>query len=445
MIAGTICVFAKPPVPGQAKTRLIPALGSGGAAELARAFLLDTCAPLRCRSDANAVLASTGPLDDTLLSQLAMPCWPQGDGDLGARIERVLQRALIDAPWAIAIGGDSPGRPTTLTDDAIAALHEGVDAVLGPSDDGGFYLLGLRRCPPGLLAGLPWSTPQTAAATLARLESAGLRTRVLAPWFDVDEPTDLERLDRLIANGEIVAPATAGVRRALRVSVVMPVLDEAQRLGAALDHLVALPGVAEVIVVDGGSRDTTEEIARERAVVFHAAPRGRARQQNAGAAEATGDVLLFVHADTTLPVDAISHVRRSLADPAACAGAFRTRHVVDPVGTTGTPWYAAAMRLADVRSRYTGLPYGDQAIFARTTAFRAVGGFPDQPLMEDLELSKRLRRYGRIATVPATVDVSARRFVASPVLMTLAVNVMPLLYRLGVSPDTLATWYRDIR
>lgn len=450
MTAGVICVFAKPPRPGLAKTRLAPMLGAGGAAELARAFLLDTCAPLRARRDARVVLATTGPFDAALDAQLGLPCWPQGEGDLGARLERVLQRALTGAPWAIALGGDSPGRPPGLTDDAIAALADPeVDAVLGPSDDGGFYLLGLRRCPPGLLAELPWSSATTGAATLARLASAGLRTRVLGPWFDVDEPADLQRLDELIAQGAIAAPATAEVRRAPRVSVVMPVLDEARRLGAALDHLLELPGVAELIVVDGGSQDASVAIATRPGVTVRAAPRGRASQQNAGAAGATGDVLLFVHADTTLPRDAIAHVRRTLADPAVCAGAFWTRHVVDADAAGGAraapPWYAPAMRLADLRSRYTGLPYGDQAIFVRTSAFQAVGGFPAQALMEDLELSRRLRRHGRIATVHANVDVSARRFVASPVRMTLAVNVMPLLYRLGVSPETLASYYRVIR
>jgi hypothetical protein len=121
------------------------------------------------------------------------------------------------------------------------------------------------------------------------------------------------------------------------------------------------------------------------------------------------------------------------------AGAFHTWHVADD--GRRAPW----LHLADLRSRWSGLPYGDQALFVRREAFERAGGFPDQPLMEDLELSRRLRRLGRIAIVPASVRVSGRRFLAHPIRDTLLVNAFPLLYRLGVPPASLARLYRDIR
>ena len=141
--------------------------------------------------------------------------WLQGDGDLGARLERVLRRALTRAPKALAIGADSPGLPLRLIEAAHAAL-DAADAILGPCDDGGFYLLGLRRCPPGLLADLPWSLEGTHRATLARLRHRGLETIELDPWFDVDREEDLARLERLIAEGSVVAPATASAIARLR-------------------------------------------------------------------------------------------------------------------------------------------------------------------------------------------------------------------------------------
>lgn len=228
----------------------------------------------------------------------------------------------------------------------------------------------------------------------------------------------------------------------MRLSIVIPTLDEAARIGARLEELAAMDGVAEVIVVDGGSRDGTASLARTRpGVRVIEAPRGRASQQNAGAAAASGDVLLFLHADVALPEDAAAHVAEALSDPRVVAGAFRTWTVDDAGGSSLGP----LLHLADVRSRYSGLPYGDQALFVRADAFRRVGGFPDQPLMEDLEISRRLRRIGRIRVVRASVRVSGRRFVARPILYTLAVNVFPALYALGVPPRWLARLYGSPR
>jgi rSAM/selenodomain-associated transferase 2 len=223
--------------------------------------------------------------------------------------------------------------------------------------------------------------------------------------------------------------------------VVIPVLNEAERIGAQLRSLARL-ALHEVIVVDGGSEDET--VARVRAAGtarLLVAPRRRASQMNAGARAATGDVLLFLHADVRLPDDALRRIGDALADPTVVAGAFRTWTVPD----TGRSWLAPLLHLADVRSRYSGLPYGDQALFVRAEAFERAGGFPDQPLMEDLELSRRLRRLGRIRVVPSRVAVSGRRFLARPIYYTLAVNLFPALYALGVTPATLKGLYDDPR
>ena len=228
----------------------------------------------------------------------------------------------------------------------------------------------------------------------------------------------------------------------LRISVVIPVLDEELRIGGRLAELGRMAGIAEVIVVDGGSRDRTAEIVRGFPEVrLVSAPRGRGAQMNAGARSAAGDVLLFLHADVVLPLDAATWVGRVLGDPAVVAGAFRTWTVPD----AGRSWVTPLLHLADLRSRFTRLPYGDQALFVRRDAFERVGGFPDQPLMEDLELSLRLRRVGRIATAPATVRVSGRRFLVRPIRSAVQMRLFPLLYRLGVPPGLLARLYGDPR
>ncbi len=226
------------------------------------------------------------------------------------------------------------------------------------------------------------------------------------------------------------------------LSVVMPVLDEAARIGVRLAELRELAGIDEVVVVDGGSADGTAAIAEAvPGVRVLRARRGRGPQMNAGAAAARGAVLLFLHADVSLPADAATRVAAALDDPGVVGGAFRTWHVAD----AGRNWLGPLLHLADVRSRTTRFPYGDQAIFVRREAFAAVGGFPEQPLMEDLELSRRLRRCGRLVTVPASVRVSGRRFLAQPLRSVVAMRLLPALYRLGVAPERLARLYGSPR
>jgi rSAM/selenodomain-associated transferase 2 len=185
------------------------------------------------------------------------------------------------------------------------------------------------------------------------------------------------------------------------VSVVIPTLNEAAQIEATLASVLEQPGPVEVIVVDSGSMDDTVARAQAHARVLDA-PRGRARQMNAGAAQATGDVLLFLHADTHLPEGALDVVRSALAEPAIAAGCFRT--TFDAEGF----W----MRLWSLRlwMRWHRLAFGDRAPFVRREAFEAIGGFPEQPIFEDLELVRRLRRQGRFVFLDEAVITSARRY-----------------------------------
>ena len=203
-----VCVFAKPPVAGETKTRLARGgLGAEAAARLARAFFEDTWATVSALEWARPVLATTAPELSAFGLTSDVEVWMQGPGDLGERMARVLARAVAEAGRGMVIGADLPGLPRRHLDVAREALarHE---AVLGPTDDGGFYLLGLWRVPDGILTGLPWSSPDTLARTELRLAGAGLGAARAPPWFDVDVPGDLARLRRLLAEHPEVAPRT---------------------------------------------------------------------------------------------------------------------------------------------------------------------------------------------------------------------------------------------
>jgi rSAM/selenodomain-associated transferase 2 len=220
------------------------------------------------------------------------------------------------------------------------------------------------------------------------------------------------------------------------LSIVVPALDEAAGIAAALEALAPLRRRgAEVIVVDGGSRDATAALAAPLADRVLSAPRGRARQMNAGAAAARGRVLLFLHADTRLPDDADRLVAAAVAGGAQWGRfdvAIDGRHPLLPL----------IARLMNLRSRLTGIATGDQALFAARAAFRAAGGYPDIPLMEDVALSAALRDLGRPACLAARATTSGRRWERQGVWRTVALMWwLRLRYFFGADPNRLALEY----
>ena len=191
----------------------------------------------------------------------------------------------------------------------------------------------------------------------------------------------------------------------LKLSVIVPMLNEAEQLPELLVHLLPLQRAGhEIIFADGGSTDGSATLSEEAGFnVLHTA-RGRAKQMNAGAAQASGDVLLFLHADTRLPQGAVRHIEQALSHEGCCWGRF------DVCITSRLFMLRVVSRLMNWRSRLTGIATGDQAIFVRRTVFDQLQGFPDQPLMEDVELSKRLRAFSRPSCIAHCVATSGRRW-----------------------------------
>jgi len=222
-----------------------------------------------------------------------------------------------------------------------------------------------------------------------------------------------------------------------RLSVIVPALNEAAGIEACLRALHPLrQRGAEVIVVDGGSADATAARAGPLADRVLQAPRGRARQMNAGAEQARADTLLFLHADTQLPDDALQAIETALVDPRTHWGRFDVRIAGRPA------LLKVVARLMNWRSRASGIATGDQAIFVRRSAFQHVGGFPDQPLMEDIEFSRRLRSGSAPACLRQQVITSGRRWERDGVWHTVVLMWwLRWRYRIGAAPERLARLY----
>jgi len=224
----------------------------------------------------------------------------------------------------------------------------------------------------------------------------------------------------------------------MAVSVIIPTLNEETHLAATVRAL-RRQRPHEVIVADGGSTDGTRAAAAGADLVLDA-PRGRASQMNAGAARATGDVLLFLHADCTLEDGALAAADRALRRRGVAAGCFTMR-----VAAAG-PLYRWIDLVATARVRLAGLIYGDQGLFLTRERFRAAGGFPPVRFLEDVLFSRRLRRLGRLVVVPPRVFVSPRRWRRTGVVRQAVRNWTLLgLAAAGVSPDRLAALYPAVR
>ncbi len=227
----------------------------------------------------------------------------------------------------------------------------------------------------------------------------------------------------------------------MRFSIIMPVLNEEAVLEGQLCQLARICATyeCEVLIVDGGSADATVAVARRFGRVV-SSPRGRAAQMNVGAAVATGDIFIFLHADSTLPDDAFVAIERACAVPGVVGGAFRLCF------NCSQPAYRLVAFTTNLRSRWRGIFTGDQAYFVRVESFKAIGGFPEMALMEDLEIIIRLRKIGRLVLLPHYVTTSARRHMKAGLARSvLFMWYLRTLYRFGVSPEQLQRKYRDVR
>lgn len=430
-----LAVFARFPEPGRAKTRLIPALGPEGAAQIHEEMVRHTLKSidgLSARRHVSVEVWYAGG-DPVRFGDTFGPreYRAQVEGDLGERMSYAFRSMLAEAHAAVIVGTDCPALDSVVLIEAFESLRS-YDVVLGPASDGGYYLIGLRASVSGLFDHMPWGTDTVFVETLRRAEGLGLNVHRLRILDDVDEPSDLRVWERYRA------PERGSCSEARPVlSIVIPTLNEEAHIATTIDS-VRGEGI-EVIVADGGSSDSTRAIASSNGARVVEGPRGRGPQLNAGAVVARSDLLLFLHADTTLPPDYLKVVKETLADPGVALGAFRL--CIDRPGLL-MRGIEAAVRL---RCAVLAMPYGDQALFLSSRTFASLGGFADIPLMEDVDLVHRAGTIGAIRILPEVVVTSGRRWESAGVLRMTLINLSCLVgFRLGIPTSRLATW-RDRR
>jgi rSAM/selenodomain-associated transferase 2 len=281
---------------------------------------------------------------------------------------------------------------------------------------------------PKLFKSIRWGTSKVLSQTLAVAKQLGMGYALLDILKDVDRPADLKIWHRALRSESDLAAKKS-------ISIIIPTLNEANVIGETITRLPESEQV-EIVVVDGGSSDGTAELARKLGVrVLSAAP-SKAKQMNAGAAEARGEVLLFLHADTRLPEKFEAMVLTAAAGKGFCAGAFS-------LGIDSEGWGLRLIeRVANWRARFFKMPYGDQALFVSRQLFYEIGGFADYPIMEDFDFICRLKKKGTITILPESVMTSPRRWQNFGVFKTWLLNQIIIgAYFIGIPPQQLAFWY----
>ncbi len=354
--------------------------------------------------------------------------------NLGDRIQTTINTLLEDHDKVLLIGSDAPSLPT----DHILACLEclEVDTVLGPADDGGFYLIGSRRPLPNLQE-VRWSSHYALEDTREVLLRADLTNEVGPYWYDIDTVEDLWRLERDLPPD---SPAKIRMLQFLstlpKVTVVVPTLNEEENILPLTYSLRNLEPTPEILFIDGGSRDQTPLKITQAGLFPLQTKTNRGAQLNAGIEQAHGQLLLFLHADTTIDQQSYSAMLAAAEDPDCWGGAFRYALPDDD-------WRCRVIEKGVyLRNALFKLPYGDQAYFIKRGAIEQVGPFLEIRLMEDVEWFTRLKKTGHYRLLDAVALTSSRRIFAKGWIRSGAINLtLVTLYKLGADPDELARFY----
>ena len=439
-------LFTREPVPGLTKTRLMPYYTAEQCADLHKCFLRDIAREMKGR-DFDIIISYTGG-DPIFLKKTfgrkAKYIGQRGEG-LGQRMENAISDALsMGYEKAVLTGSDIPELEAETIHAAFAMLSA-ADTVIGPTADGGYYLIGMKKLHHEVFDVKTYGVSTVFEETVSAAEKRGLTVAKVDEYQDIDTREDLADLRRRIIADKRLRRSETGrfVAENIRISVIIPVFNEektVREIQAQLRDIAPDRNEAEIIFVDGGSTDGTPELLGRDFKVLKS-EKGRGVQMNTGAISSSGDVLFFLHCDSRLPEDFLCEIKRCIRKkPFGCFGVkFDSRNI----------FMFTNRVISNHRAVFRGLVFGDQGMFIDRKLFFDAGMFPEIPVMEDYEFSRRMKRMGyRPVMAHRRILTSSRRYgkgTASIVNTEMLMWYLRMLYRHGADPGRLRDLYKDIR
>lgn len=437
-------LFTRIPHPGRVKTRMMPYLSPDECAGLQACFIKDAMTALR-RSGADIFVCYEPTGDAAVLRKIcgrSARMMPQRGADLGEKMANAFDGVLEKGfESCVLIGSDIPGIRSEDIRDAFGIL-ETKDVAIGPSADGGYWLIGMHSLHRALFENKTYSHGSVLSDLKTSAAEEGLSYGLISEMRDMDERIDLTYFRQRMRTDAGLRHSCTGkfLRDSLKISVIIPTYNETSTIDGITAQLQRLQGDCEIIFSDGGSTDgTTDRIPPGMKLVTGS--KGRAAQMNLGASRATGDVLFFLHCDSELPEDPLGEIRRVVSrHEAGCFGiAFHSRQFF--------MWTNRV--ISNMRARGHRIMFGDQGIFMTRELFDRIGGFPDIPIMEDYQLSLTMRQMGvKPGMCRHRIYTSERRY---PKENIPKLRLMHRMYRLrrdykkGVPIEDIAARYKDVR
>lgn len=439
-----LIIFTRVPVPGETKTRLMPYFTPKQCAKLHSCFLKDIAAACK-KTKADIYICHTPADKDGILYQIFGECagyFCQTGDDLGQRMYRAIEYVQKKGNKScVLIGTDIPQIQSEDIHQAFDLL-EVKDVVLGPTADGGYYLVGMKTTRKEVFEKQTYGHGNVLYHTIRSLKDNGLSVGLVRRHFDIDTREDVERFrDRMRSDKLLQKTETGGyLMRTSRISIIVPIYNEEKIIGKLLESLRKIQSRCEIILVDGGSTDRTLEYISPDFKLIHS-EKGRAVQMNLGARESTGDILFFLHCDSELPERPLEQIRSVMKDyRVGCFGiAFHSRNFF---------MYTCRV-ISNHRIKDRNVVFGDQGIFIDRKLFFEMGMFPELPVMEDYQFSLDLKKRGeKIGITKKRIYTSDRRFPAGTTLKLKEMwkmNRLRKMYRNGADIEKIAKMYKDVR
>ncbi|MBR3200201.1 MAG: TIGR04283 family arsenosugar biosynthesis glycosyltransferase [Mogibacterium sp.] len=439
-------IFTREPVPGSTKTRLMPYYTADQCAELHRCFLRDISEEMKNR-DFDVIVSYTGgePVSlQEIFGRKVKYIQQRGDG-LGQRMENAVSDVLrMGYEKVVLTGSDIPELEADTIETAFAMLGSS-DVVIGPTEDGGYYLIGMSSLHHEAFNAKVYGVSSVFEETVSSIREKGLAVEAVDEYSDIDTKNDIAEFRRRITEDPTLRRTHSGrfVMENLKVSVIIPVYNEEAVAGLLKKQLMnCLHGRndTEIIFVDGGSNDNTLSVLGNDFRVL-SSKKGRGVQMNTGAMKSNGDVLFFLHCDSVLPDDFVDEIKHCMmSHDFGCFGIrFSSRNI----------FMITNRIISNHRAFIRGLPFGDQGIFIDRDLFFESGMFPEIPLMEDYEFSMRLKRYGiRPGMTCRRILTSSRRYgMNTKEILETEFRMWNLRrqYRRGRDIEELAGMYKDVR